>query len=84
MLSQVEVFDEALEQEIAVSQKIDLLYELALNEKAFAALVELEWFTKEQVEEEHTFQHIVSKLELVKDDPSALLDLDREMSTRYA
>jgi ferritin len=79
-----QVFDDALEQEIAVSQRIDSLYELALKEKAFATLVELEWFIKEQVEEEHTFRDIVSKLELVKDDPPALLDLDREMGARDA
>lgn len=77
-----QVFDDALAQEIAVSQKIDSLYELALKEKAFATLVELEWFIKEQVEEEHTFRDIVSKFNLVKDDPSALLDLDREMGER--
>jgi ferritin len=77
-----QVFEEALEQEIEVSQKIDGLYELAFKERAFATLVELEWFIKEQVEEEHTFRGIVSKLKLVKDDPSAILDLDREMGAR--
>jgi ferritin len=77
-----QVFDEALEQEIEVSQRIDSLYELAFNEKAFATLVELEWFIKEQVEEEHTFRDIVSTLNLINDDPAALLDLDREMGAR--
>jgi ferritin len=76
------LFEEALEQEISVSQCIDSLYELAFKEKAFAATVELQWFIQEQVEEEHTFRTIVSKLNLTKDDPSALLDLDRELGNR--
>ena len=77
-----EVFQEALTQELEVSRRIDLLYELAFKEKAFAALVELQWFISEQTEEERTARDIVAKFELVKADPSALLDLDREMASR--
>jgi len=76
------VFEEALAQEQEVSQKIDKLYELALNEKAFAALVQLQWFITEQVEEEKTAREIVAKFHLLKDDPAALLDLDRELGAR--
>lgn len=77
-----EVFQKALEQEQEVTQQINSLYELAFKEKAFAALVELEWFINEQVEEEKTARDIVAKFQLVKDDPAALLDLDRELGTR--
>lgn len=76
------VFQEALKQELDVSRRIDSLYELAFRERAFAALVELQWFITEQVEEERTAHDIVAKFELVKDDPSALLDLDRELGAR--
>ena len=76
------VFQEALTQELEVSRRIDLLYELAFKEKAFAALVELQWFISEQTEEERTARDIVAKFELVKQDPSALLDLDRELASR--
>jgi ferritin len=77
-----EVFQKALEQEQDVTTKINSLYELAFKEKAFAALVELEWFINEQVEEEKTAREIVAKFELVKNDPAALLDLDRELGAR--
>ena len=77
-----EVFQAALEQEQTVTKQIDSLYELAFNEKAFSALVELEWFINEQVEEEKTASVIVHKFTMVKDDPAALLDLDRELGTR--
>ena len=78
----VEVFEQALAQEQEVSGQIDALYELAFNEKAFAALVELQWFLSEQVEEEKTAREIVAKFHMVKDDPSSLLDLDRELGVR--
>ena len=76
------IFEQALAQEQVVTAQIDKLYELAFNEKAFAALVELEWFITEQVEEEKTAREIVHKFNLVKDDPASLLDLDRELGER--
>ena len=76
------VFQEALTQELEVSRRIDQLYELAFKEKAFAALVELQWFISEQTEEERTARDIVAKFEFVKLDPAALLDLDRELASR--
>jgi ferritin len=80
--SVADTFQKALEQEQGVTKQINSLYELAFKEKAFAALVELEWFINEQVEEEKTARDIVYKFHLVKDDPAALLDLDRELGAR--
>ncbi len=76
------VFEEAYAQEQDVTRQIDELYELATKEKAFAAKVELEWFITEQVEEERTKRDIVHKFQMVKDDPAALLDMDRELAQR--
>ncbi len=76
------VFEQALEQETEVSGQIDVLYELAFKEKAFAALVELQWFLTEQVEEEKTAREIVAKFHLCGSDPASLLDLDRELGAR--
>jgi len=80
--SVVHVFESALKQEIEVGRQIDKLYELAFKEKAFAALVELQWFITEQVEEEKTARDIVAKFRMVKDDAASLLDLDRELGAR--
>jgi ferritin len=79
-----DVFQKAYQQEQKVTAQINSLYEMAFKEKAFAALVELEWFINEQVEEEQTARDIVYKFQLVKDDPAALLDLDRELGARSA
>jgi ferritin len=78
----VEVFERALAQEQGVSSQIDALYELAFNEKVFAAMAELQWFITEQVEEEKTVREIVAKFQMVKNDPASLLDLDRELGAR--
>ena len=76
------VFEQALKQEMDVSAQIDSLYELVFKEKSFAALVELQWFLTEQVEEEKTTREIVAKFQMVGGDPASLLDLDRELGGR--
>jgi ferritin len=80
--SLAEVFEQALAHEKRVTQQINALYELCFQEKAFAEMTELQWFLTEQVEEEKTAREIVAKFRLVKNDPAALLDLDRELANR--
>jgi ferritin len=80
--SLADVFERALAQEQEVSRQIDALYETAFQEKAFAAVAELQWFLTEQVEEEKTGREIVAKLHMVGDDPASLLDMDRELGAR--
>ena len=82
--SVAEVFERALAQEQEVSRQIDNLYETAFNEKAFAAVAELQWFLTEQVEEEKTAREIVARFQMVGDDAASLLDLDRELGSRSA
>ncbi|MGI8905181.1 MAG: ferritin [Candidatus Sumerlaeaceae bacterium] len=78
------VFEQALKNEELVSESINRLYELSINEKAFATAAELQWFLTEQVEEEKTARDIVAKFHLIGNDPSAMLDLDRELASRTA
>lgn len=80
--SLLEVFETAYKQEQAVSAQIEALYELAFKEKVYPAVVQLEWFLTEQVEEEKSAREWVAKFRLVGDDPGSLLDLDRELGTR--
>jgi len=76
------VFEQALKHEQRVTGQINSLYELCFQEKAFAEMTELQWFLTEQVEEEKISREIVAKFRLVKSDPSALLDLDRDLGSR--
>jgi ferritin len=80
--SLADVFERALEQEQEVSRQIDTLYETAFTAKAFAAVAELQWFLREQVEEEKIGREIVAKFKLIGSDPASLLDMDRELGTR--
>ncbi len=76
------VFEQVLAHEQAVTQRINALYELCFHEKAFAEMTELQWFLTEQVEEEKVAREIVAKFRLVKNDPAAILDMDRELGAR--
>ena len=76
------VFEQTLTHEQTVTAQINSLYELCFSEKAFAEMTELQWFLTEQVEEEKTAREIVAKFRLVKNDPAAILDMDRELGAR--
>ncbi|MEX2273277.1 MAG: ferritin [Vicinamibacterales bacterium] len=80
--SLVDVFEQALAQEQAVSRQIDALYELAFKEKVFAAMAELQWFLTEQVEEEKTAREVVARLHMVEKDPASIIDIDRDLGAR--
>jgi ferritin len=78
----LEVFRASLAQEEQVSQQIDALYDLAMREKDFAAVVQMQWFVTEQVEEEKSARDIIAKLEMAGSDARALLEIDRELGGR--
>jgi ferritin len=82
--SLVAVFEQALQHEQGVTRRINTLYGLCFQEKAFAEMAELQWFLTEQVEEEKVAREIVAKFQLVKNDSAALLDMDRELGARSA
>lgn len=82
--SLLDVFETSFAQEQTVSAQIGGLYELAFKEKAYPAVVQLEWFLTEQVEEEKSCREIVAKLKMVGNDPASLLEIDRELGSRVS
>ena len=80
--SLLEVFRASLAQEEQVSTQIDALYDLAMQEKDFAAVVEMQWFVTEQVEEEKSARDIIAKIEMAGNDGRALLEIDRALAAR--
>lgn len=80
--SALDVFQQVLAHEQKVSASINRLYEMALKEKDFATQVELQWFIKEQVEEEKNASGIVAQLELVGDSGTAVALIDRALGAR--
>ena len=80
--SPLEAFKAAYEHEKFITSKINGLCKLAEKESDYAAKVFLDWFVKEQVEEEASASAIVQKLERIKDSGAGLIMLDKELGKR--
>lgn len=80
--SPIVAFEHALAHEQIVSGRIDDLMALALAEKDNASANFLQWFVKEQVEEESSVDAVIQQLKLAGDAPGALFMLDRELGAR--
>ena len=80
--SPLEVFKDTLEHEKYVTSLINKLYDVAEEEKDRAAMMFLNWYIKEQVEEEASADDILSQLEMIKDDKAMLLALDEKLASR--
>lgn len=77
-----ELFEAVLTHEQHVTQLINKLYEVAINEKDFAAQIFLQWFVNEQVEEEANVSDVLNKLAVIGEKTVDILYLDKELSTR--
>lgn len=71
----------ALEHERVVTGLINTIYDAAHTAKDYRTMEFLNWFVKEQLEEEKNADTNITKYELVKDG-SGLYALDRELTTR--
>lgn len=78
----IDAFRLALEHEKKVSESIRNLYQLAADEGDIDSRPLLDFFLNEQIEEEDTVRTIVGRLEMVADDGSGILRIDRELAMR--
>ena len=78
----VEIFEQVMRHEQLVTSKINALTDTAESEKDRAAVSFLDWYIKEQVEEEANVRHLLSSLKMIGEDQHALLMLDRELAAR--
>ncbi len=74
--------DKALEHEQFVTALINRIYEAAMNVKDFRTLEFLNWFIKEQGEEEKNSSDLIKKFELFGHDAKGLYSLDQELAAR--
>jgi len=72
-------FEELFKHEVAVSNSINELVDIALSEKDYATHNFLQWYVNEQIEEERLARECNDKLELVGDDKSGLYLFDRDI-----
>lgn len=80
--SLAEAFADTLAHEREVTKRIHALYALAEEEKDYATRQKLNWYIAEQVEEEANVQDILDNLELVGNDGTGILQIDRELGQR--
>lgn len=73
---------EALEHEQYVTASINAIYEEAYKNKDFRTMQFLDWFIKEQGEEEKNADDNIKKFDLFAGDPKGLYMLDNELKTR--
>lgn len=73
------VFAEFLKHEVQVSESINQLVGLALDERDFATHNFLQWYVSEQIEEERLARTLNDKLELVGDDKGGIYLFDRDI-----
>lgn len=70
------------EHERFVTNLIHTIYEAAYDVKDFRTMQFLDWFVKEQLEEEENADKLVNKYKLFGDDPKSLYLLDQELAAR--
>lgn len=80
--SPLAAFEEALKHEQKVTAIYNQFTELARAEKDHAAEIFLQWFVKEQVEEEAQTSQVVEILKKIKDSIGGLYQLDHRLGKR--
>ena len=78
----IDVFKAGLEHEKYVTSLINDLYAAAYEVKDFRTMQFLDWFVKEQGEEETNANDLITKMELFGGDPRSLYLLNQELAAR--
>ena len=78
----LDVLKAGLEHEEYVTSLINEIYAAAYEVKDFRTMQFLDWFVKEQCEEEENADKMVSKFKMFGDDPKSLYLLDQELAAR--
>jgi ferritin len=80
--SAMDMFQKTLKHEQFITQSINDLVNLAIQEKDHASQAFLQWYVTEQVEEEENDNDIIAQLKLIGSDTAGLFMVDKEMAVR--
>ena len=80
--SSMAVLEAGLNHEIYVTSLINDIYAAVYEVKDFRTMQFLDWFVKEQGEEETNANDLISKMELFGSDPKSLYMLNQELGAR--
>lgn len=78
----LEIFEQVLKHEEFVTSRINHLMDVADEVRDRAALSFIDWYLKEQVEEESNVGGVLATLRLIGEDKKALLMLDKDLAAR--
>jgi ferritin len=79
--SMTQVFESLLEHELNVTESINNIVGLCLDEKDFTTHNFMQWYVAEQLEEEALARTILDKLNMIGDDKGGLYLFDRDLKT---
>lgn len=74
-----EMFEELYKHEVFVSESINELVHISLQEKDYSTHNFLQWYVSEQIEEEAMARTILDKINLIGDDKGGLYLFDRDI-----
>ncbi len=80
--NEFEVLKEGLAHEIYISESINNIYAVAIEAKEFRTTQFLDWFIKEQGEEETNSRELIKKAEIIGKEGKGLYLLDQELAKR--
>jgi ferritin len=75
------VFELLLEHELAVTESINNLVDICLQEKDYTTHNFVQWYVSEQLEEEAQARTILDKLKLIGEDKGGMYMFDRDLET---
>lgn len=74
-----EVFEKVMTHEKFITEAINSLYEVTVQEKDYTTMNFLQWYITEQLEEESLFKTILDKIKLVGNDKAGMFHVDKEL-----
>jgi ferritin len=76
-----QIFETIHSHEVKVSNEINALVELCIQEKDYTTHNFLQWYVAEQIEEETLARNCLDKLKLIGDDKGGMYLFDRDLQT---
>ncbi len=74
-----DIFEHLLNHEISVTENINKVVDLCLNEKDYLTYNFMQWYVAEQLEEEALARNIMDKLKMIGNDKGGLYLFDRDL-----
>jgi len=78
--SLLDVFTQVLKHEESITEYINDIYGLTVEERDYSTGNFLQWFITEQIEEESLISTILNKIKLVGNDKAGMFHIDKELS----